>query len=367
MFQVFVLTDVLIDRLSNVLAAVHLFTVGIVTTAALFGFLQIRWKRLRNLLISGLILAVIALFSTKIYLTNSLAEYDKDKIIANMQLLQPSVSSVIVEPAKNPIPLKPNQSLLNRVQQRGVIRIGYLPDNLPFSYTNAQGKLVGFDIDMAQRLAQELNVTVEFVPFKLDNLNRVLNEDYFDLGMSGILGTVQRSYEEIRFSDPYLNVTMALVVPDYRDKEFTDLASINRRESLKIGITDKRLFGDKIKLYLPNAEVVFLDSPRDFFEKKNKGKDADVLLSSAEAGAAWTLLYPRFQVVNPLPRQVAIPLVYPFNGHNDAKMDEFIDHWVELKKLDGTISEVYDYWILGKGSEKKEPRWSIIHNVLGWI
>ena len=367
MFQVFVLTDVLIDRLSNVLAAVHLFTVGIVTTAALFGFLQIRWKRLRNLLISGLILAVIALFSTKIYLSNSLAEYDKDKIIANMQLLQPSVSSVIVEPAKNPIPLKPNQSLLNRVQERGIIRIGYIPDNLPFSYTNAQGNLVGFDIDMAQRLAQELKVQVEFVPFKLDNLNRVLNEDYFDLGMSGILGTVERSSEETRFSDPYLNVTMALVVPDYRDREFADLASINRMESLKIGVTDKRLFGDKIKLYLPNAEVVFLESPRDFFEKKNQGKDADALLSSAEAGSAWTLLYPRFQVVNPLPRKVAIPLVYPFNGRNDATMDEFIDHWVELKKLDGTIDEVYDYWILGKGSEKKGPRWSIIRNVLGWI
>ena len=48
-------------------------------------------------------------------------------------------------------------------------------------------------------------------------------------------------------------------------------------------------------------------------------------------------------------------------------MDEFIDHWVELKKLDGTIEEVYNYWILGKRSEQKEPRWSIIRNVLGWV
>ncbi len=365
MFRVFVVTDVLIDRLSNALAAMHLFTFGILTTSALFGLLHIRWQSLRNLLISALVLAAIAIGGTRIHLSNSLGAYDKDQIIANMQLLEKSVPSVIIEPEPNPVPLRPNQSSLSRIRERGIIRVGYIPDNLPFSYFNARGELVGFDIDMAQRLAQELKVKIEFVPFSLAQLNYGLDQDYFDIAMSGVLGTIERSFEQVRFSDPYLNVTMALVVPDYRDHEFATLESIREIESLKIGITDQKLFGDKLKLYMPNVETVFLESPRDFFEQKGIGKDVDALLTSAEAGSAWTLLYPRFQVVNPLPRQVAIPLVYPFQG--DATMDEFIDHWVELKKLDGTIDEAYDYWILGQGSEQKEPRWSIIRNVLGWV
>ncbi len=47
-------------------------------------------------------------------------------------------------------------------------------------------------------------------------------------------------------------------------------------------------------------------------------------------------------------------------------MRRFLDYWVTLRKEDGTIEENYDHWILGKSPYKKEPRWSILRNVLGW-
>jgi len=37
------------------------------------------------------------------------------------------------------------------------------------------------------------------------------------------------------------------------------------------------------------------------------------------------------------------------------------------KQHDNTIESAYEYWILGKGSEKKAPRWSVIRDVLGWV
>ena len=48
-------------------------------------------------------------------------------------------------------------------------------------------------------------------------------------------------------------------------------------------------------------------------------------------------------------------------------MANFLDTWFELKKRDGTIDELFDYWVLGKGAETKEPRWSVIRNVLHWV
>ena len=38
-----------------------------------------------------------------------------------------------------------------------------------------------------------------------------------------------------------------------------------------------------------------------------------------------------------------------------------------LKKKDGTIDDLYDYWILGKDPKEKEPRWCVLRDVLGWI
>ena len=92
----------------------------------------------------------------------------------------------------------------------------------------------------------------------------------------------------------------------------------------------------------------------------------DALFESAEAGSAWTLLYPNFQVVTPFPRNLDMPLVYPFLGE-DELLGKVVDHWIEVKKHDGTIQDAYDHWILGKGGEQKQPRWSIIRNVLQWV
>ena len=38
-----------------------------------------------------------------------------------------------------------------------------------------------------------------------------------------------------------------------------------------------------------------------------------------------------------------------------------------MKQKDGTIRIIYDHWILGKGQDDGEPRWSIARDVLGWI
>ena len=52
----------------------------------------------------------------------------------------------------------------------------------------------------------------------------------------------------------------------------------------------------------------------------------------------------------------------------DQRTVNVLDRWLDLKRRDGTLTRVYDYWILGKtSSEKHEPRWSVIRDVLGWV
>jgi hypothetical protein len=31
------------------------------------------------------------------------------------------------------------------------------------------------------------------------------------------------------------------------------------------------------------------------------------------------------------------------------------------------VEELFDHWILGRGAEEKQPRWSIIRDVMGWV
>ena len=55
-------------------------------------------------------------------------------------------------------------AVLDRVRARGALRIGYDPDNIPFSFFNADQKLVGFDVELSAALAGTLGVTADFLP-----------------------------------------------------------------------------------------------------------------------------------------------------------------------------------------------------------
>ena len=106
-----------------------------------------------------------------------------------------------------------------------------------------------------------------------------------------------------------------------------------------------------------------LDSPRPWFEGEHPGVDA--FISTAEAGYAWTLLYPEFQVVIPKGVGVKNPHAIAVAGA-DPELAAYLERWCQLMEKSGELDELYDHWILGKGAESTEPRWSIVRDVLGW-
>jgi hypothetical protein len=86
---------------------------------------------------------------------------------------------------------------------------------------------------------------------------------------------------------------------------------------------------------------------------------------TAERGSFLTLLHPEYSVAVPHPLDIRLPLAYPVARH-DVEAARFLSTWIELKKKDGTILALYDHWILGKDARAKQPRWSILRDVLGW-
>ncbi len=368
LFQLFLTTGFYTKSLGACLNVMYLIVVGLLVACARDGILKIHWKRMLFFSIFTVILTGTVIVGTRVYLDWACrGSYDKDRILKNMHLLDKMAHCTLVSSGtSNPVPLRSGESNLDRIKKRGVIRIGFVENNLPWSYYNDNRELVGFDLEMAHHLSRDMGVSIEFVPFSMDSLARDLENDCFDIAMSGIPGTCERT-GSMRFSDPYLYIHSALVIPDYRDREFTSIELINANKNLIIAVSDKYAPTEKIRDLLNYARFIVIKSDSDFFEGRGAAKDADALFTSAEGGSAWTLLYPGFQVATPFPSSIAIPLVYPFLGKNDALMDEYIDHWILIKAKDGTVHDAYSYWILGKGSQQKKPRWSIARDLLHWV
>ncbi|MHC5012655.1 MAG: substrate-binding periplasmic protein, partial [Planctomycetota bacterium] len=196
----------------------------------------------------------------------------------------------------------------------------------------------------------------------IDDAERHLAEDHVDFVIGGLLATIARA-EANQLSDTYLEAHPAFVVPEHRADEVQRMDQIQGRDDFVVGIADRTLFEGLERMQV-RLRLTDLDTAASFFEAERP--PADALFLPAEEGYAWTLVYPGFRVVFPkgLPRAVPIACALP---RGEPSFERFLNHFLELRRLDGTIERLYDHWILGKVERERRPRWSVIRDVLDWI
>jgi ABC-type amino acid transport substrate-binding protein len=179
--------------------------------------------------------------------------------------------------------------------------------------------------------------------------------------MSGLLTTPERALEMTLI--PYLEETLGFVVADHRRERFASWEALQDLPRPRIAVPRVTYFRSFLTSRLPRAVVIEIDAATEFFQARPGTFDA--LLLTAESGSAWALVDPRYAVVVPRPDPVRVQAAYAVP--RDARdLAGFVGTWVELKKRDGALARFYDHWVLGKGATDREPRWSVLRNVLRW-
>ena len=205
-------------------------------------------------------------------------------------------------------------------------------------------------MEMAHALARDLGVSLQFHRVGIESMRDLLDAGLLDVAMTGLAITPER-LQQMAFSSPYLEETLAFVVPDHRRDEFRSRDAVKALEHLRLAVPRSGYYAAKIRAYLPQAEIGVLESPRAFFTQPEAGFDA--LVYSAEAGSAWTLIYPAFTVAVPHPDVLRVPLGYAV-ARRDREMADFLSAWIQLKRNDGTISSAVRLLVPGKGAGRPE-------------
>jgi len=208
-------------------------------------------------------------------------------------------------------------------------------------------------------LARELKVEIEFIEWTYETVLKDLNQGKFDIAIGGLIVNPER-LAKANFSNPYMNITTAVVVKDHRRYEFKSWRAIDKKLNTRVGVVGEKR-ANNVKLYLPNTEIVLLETYSDFFTDNPKRVDA--LVISAEAGSAWTILFPAYSVVVPKPHlkanaAFAMPLA-------TLDFEDFVNDWLQMNQTSGIIDKLYNKWILGTKVEQKKRRWSIGRDLFG--
>ena len=233
-----------------------------------------------------------------------------------------------------------DKSTLDQILERGVLRVGF-DTFVPWAMKDKNGEYVGFEIDVARRVAADMGVEVEFVPTKWSGIIPALLTGKFDVIIGG-MGIQPARNLKVNFSAPYEFSGMSMAASRSAAPGLSSLDDFNKPEiilSAKTGATSVAA----AKKHIPLATVRMFDDEAQALQEVLNGR-AHAMVASA-----------------PFPEQQAIrhsdKLYLPLQGDtftkepigfairkSDIDFLNFLNNWILVAESEGWLTERYDYW-----------------------
>ena len=239
------------------------------------------------------------------------------------------------------------EAMLEQVLKRGVLRIG-MSTFVPWAIQDKSGNFVGFEIDVANRLAQDMGVKTEFIPTKWSGIIPALLTGKFDIIIGGMGIRPERNLK-VNFSIPYDYTGMSIVAHKKLASGFTKLGDFNN-PAVSIAARTGTTAAAAAKQWMPKAKLRLFDDESQAIQ--------DLLLGRVHAVVASAPL-PAFQaIVNP--DKLFLPLKEDFTREpigfairkGDVDSLNFLDNWIRVVEAEGWLKERKHYWFETKEWER---------------
>lgn len=152
----------------------------------------------------------------------------------------------------------------------------------PFNYTNNDGTLAGFDVDIANAICQEMKVTCDIKAQDWDGIIPSLKAGKYDAIVAG-MGITPERQEQIDFSQPYYSSPLAFVAKKGVDFDPTQAGSI---EGKNIGVQRATLSSQWLEANHPKANIKQYGTADEAFLDLTSGR-LDAILSEKFGVVTW--------------------------------------------------------------------------------
>jgi octopine/nopaline transport system substrate-binding protein len=171
----------------------------------------------------------------------------------------------------------------------GMLKVGTEGDAPPYSMTDANGNVTGFDADVANAICAKLKVKCVFVTQAFDTLIPAIDNKRFDVIISG-LGITPERQKKIGFSIPYVSSPQYFIVSKGSPLEkIATLDGIKKALGGKtVGVVTGTTYARFIAKNIPTANIKSYDSLNQL-ESDLEAKRFDAAFDDA---ASWTTFLP---------------------------------------------------------------------------
>jgi polar amino acid transport system substrate-binding protein len=225
---------------------------------------------------------------------------------------------------------------LQNIQDKEEIIIGLDDTFAPMGFRDEEGKIIGFDIDLANEVANRIGVKATFKPCEWDGIIFDLRSKKIDLIWNGLTITPERE-KQIAFSTPYFDDDQIVIVKNPNIKSFQDLK--DKKIGVQLGSASYFAFENSalsketnnLNKYSTNVEALLdLEAGR-----------TDAVVIDAVVGKYYISKKPNFIVLNDIleKQQMGVGM-----RKDDVALKNKIDETLANMKADGSFDKIYKKW-----------------------
>ncbi|MFQ5421766.1 MAG: substrate-binding periplasmic protein [Anaerolineae bacterium] len=223
------------------------------------------------------------------------------------------------------------------IQQTGVIRVGLDPTYPPFETLTDAG-YAGIDIELAQAIAADWGVTVEFVPLSYDGLYDALGTGQVDLLISALVLEPDKT-RDFAYSEPYFNAGEVLVVP--KDSPVREMADLNTHilavELGARGHVEATVWARR----LPDLVILTFDTPDEALTAVAQGQ-ADAAVVDGISGRLFLKTNPGLRIAE---EPVTVEPYAIVARTDDVVLLENVNGSLERLVRNGRLDQIVSNWL----------------------
>jgi len=241
-------------------------------------------------------------------------------------------------------------SVIEEIKRRNSLRVG-MSTFVPWAFRNRAGELIGYEIDVATRLAQDMGVRVEFVPTAWDGIVPALLAGRFDMIIGGMTVTAARNLSA-NFTNSYSASGVDLAASRRLAEGMTTMEAWNR--------PNVTISGRRGTSALAAAQRLF---PRATFRQFDDDAQSVLEVVNGRAhGMVGSMPRPRFAVLenesalfSPFPQPLARQIDSMALRKGDPDALNFLNNWIVSRQLDGFLEERQAYWFQNREWRDQVP------------
>ena len=234
-----------------------------------------------------------------------------------------------------------SESALETIKKRGELRVG-LSTFVPWAMRDKNGELIGFEIDVAKKVAEDMGVSVDFVPTAWDGIIPALLAGKFDAIISGMSITAKRNLT-VNFTRPYANTGYILMASSARADE-KGLMTLEDFNQSGVTIASRRATTGAIAMQknFPKAKLIYFDDDNLSYQEAANGNVDGVSSTPPKAAIEIDKRGDVLRVVSP---KLMSPTREAFAVRKgDPDILNFFNNWIQEQEANGWMKERHDYW-----------------------